>query len=95
MLNDPEIADTFEVTTGGKLAALNLLEDNINPMTEKMKDMILMSAAEIFGKRRKKNVNKPWLMNAILALCDTRQELKKMKEDPEVACQYSNVTRSI
>ena len=34
-LKDPEVADLFEVTIGGKFAAaLNLLEENIDNLTE-------------------------------------------------------------
>lgn len=63
-------------------------------MTKKMKDLLLESAAEILGSRRK--INKPWATNDILDLCDTRWELKKMKKaDPGVAWQHSNVNRNI
>ena len=33
-LKDPEVADLFEATIGGKFAALNLLEENIDNRTE-------------------------------------------------------------
>lgn len=44
-------------------------------MTEKMKDMVLESAAEILDKRKK--INKSWVTDDILGLCDTMRELKK------------------
>lgn len=41
-------------------------------------------------------INKLWITNAILDLCDTRWELKKMKkQDLEVAWQFNNVSRNI
>lgn len=46
-------------------------------MTEKMKDMVLESAAEILDKRKK--INKSWVTDDILGLCDTMRELKKKK----------------
>lgn len=51
------------------------MEDSINYMTEKMKDMVLESAAEILDKRKK--INKSWVTDDILGLCDTMRELKK------------------
>lgn len=53
------------------------MEDSINYMTEKMKDMVLESAAEILDKRKK--INKSWVTDDILGLCDTMRELKKKK----------------
>ena len=33
-LKDPEVADLFEVAFGGRFAALNLLEENLDNLTE-------------------------------------------------------------
>lgn len=54
-------------------------------MTEKMKDVVLESAAEILDKRKK--INKSWVTDDILGLCDTMRE----KKTSWVALQYSNM----
>ena len=43
-----------------------------------IKDLLQESAAEVLGKRRKNN--KPWVIDDILDLCDTRRDLMKTKE---------------
>ena len=35
-LKDPDVADLFEATIGGKFAALNLLEEKIDNLTQKI-----------------------------------------------------------
>lgn len=53
-LKHSEIADIFEATVGGKFAAINLLEDNIYSMTEKLKDVLLESTTETHSEKREK-----------------------------------------
>ena len=71
-----------------------MLEEDINSLTDNIKDVLQESAAEVLGKRRKKN--KPWVTEDILDLCDTRRELKKTKRvSPSAAQQYSVVNKDI
>jgi hypothetical protein len=76
----------FQATIGRKFAALNLLEKDINSMTENMKNVLVESATEILGKKKK--INKPWITDNIWNLCDKRRELKKnSKQDTETLGQ--------
>ena len=92
-LKDPEVAAIFEAKVGGRFAALNLLEEDINSLTDNIKDVLQESAAEVLGKRRKKN--KPWATDDILDLCDTRRDLKTKRVSPSAAQQYSVVNKHI
>ena len=73
-LKDPGIAAEFQASIGGRFAALTLLEENIDSLTESVKEVLHETAAEVLGKRRKKS--KQWITNDILDLCDERRELK-------------------
>ena len=42
-LKDPEVADLFEATIGGKFAELNLLEENIDNLTENFHSRLFFS----------------------------------------------------
>lgn len=93
-LNDPEIASIFEAKVGGRFAALNLLEDDINTLTDNIKDVLHETGMEVLGKARKKN--KPWVTDDILDLCDKRRELKKTKKiDPVAAKQHGIINKDI
>ena len=52
-LKDPPIADMFEVTIGGKFATLNLLEENIDNLTENIHVVLIDIASYLLGKARK------------------------------------------
>ncbi|CAH8851413.1 unnamed protein product, partial [Trichobilharzia szidati] len=67
----------FKANVGGKFAALTLIHDNIDSLTETIKTVLHESATEVLGNKRKKI--KPWVTDDILNLCDTRRELKKKK----------------
>ena len=75
-LKDPEVADLFEATTGGKFAALNLLEENIDNLAENIRGALVDTASEVLGKTRKKK--KPWMTNDIQ---DVIEEGASIKED--------------
>ena len=93
-LKDPEIAEVFEARVGGRFSALGLLENDINTMTDNIKEVLQETAAEVLGKEKKKN--KPWVTNDILNLCDERRELKKTKNDnSEATNMYNKVNRNI
>ena len=57
-LNDPQVADLFEVTIGGTFATLDLLEENIDNLTENIHGALIDTTSEVLGKARKKK--KPW-----------------------------------
>ena len=77
-LKDMEVADLFEATIGGKVAALNLLEENINNITENVHGALVDTASEVPGKARKKK-KKPRMTNDSLDLCDRRKEKEEKK----------------
>ncbi|XP_064625969.1 craniofacial development protein 2-like [Lineus longissimus] len=58
-LQDPAVAASFEAQISGKFAALNLLQNDINTLTEEFKEVLHETAAKVLGKPRKKE--KPWL----------------------------------
>ena len=66
---------SFEAQIGGTFAALNLLEDDINSLTEDFKEAIHETAAKVLAKLRKKK--KPWVIDDTPDLCDKRREPKK------------------
>ena len=76
-LRDPNIVELFKANVGGKFAALTLIHDNIDSLTDTIKTVLHETATEILGNKRKKI--KPWVTDDILNLCDTRRELKKKK----------------
>ena len=58
-LKDPQVADLFEATIGGKFAALNLLEKNIDSLTENIHGALIDTVSEVLDKARKKE--KRWM----------------------------------
>jgi len=53
-LKDPEVAEIFKAEIGGRFAALNFLQDDINNLTETFSKTIQETALEILGKERKR-----------------------------------------
>ena len=49
------------MTIGGKFAALNLLEENIENLTESIHGALVDNSSEVLGKARKKK--KSWMTN--------------------------------
>ena len=86
-LQDPTIASAFQAQLGGKFAALNLLDSDINELAGGFRDAVLETAEVVLGRDRKKKC--PWVSNAILDLCDKRKALKGAKHtSPEAAEEY-------
>ena len=53
-LQDPAVAASFEAQIGGKFAALNLLQDDINTLTEEIKKVLHDTAAKVHGEPRRR-----------------------------------------
>ena len=76
-LKDPEVAEAFQAQVGGKFAALNILDSNVDTLANDIKEVLLTTAEETLGKKRKKI--QPWVTNEVLDLCNKRRELRKRK----------------
>ena len=93
-LEDPEIAEIFEAKIGGRFAALNILDKDINELTTSFNEGVLETAEEVVGRQRKKH--KPWVTNDILDLCDERREKKKEKyNSQEGAEEYRRANKLV
>lgn len=93
-LKDPEIAEAFQATIGGRFAPLTILGDeNIEMMTTTFNKIVTETATEILGKQRR--TKKPWVTTDILDLCDQRRELKKEKSTPRGARKYRDMNNKI
>ena len=77
-LKDPEVNEVFQAQLGGRFAALNLLDSDINDLTNSFNEAVRETAEEVLGRQRKKH--QPWISNDILDLCDKRRTLKKLKK---------------
>ena len=86
-LKDPDVAEVFQATVGGKFAALNLIDNDVDSLASEVNDVLLAAAKEVLGKKRKKI--KPWVTDEILDLCDKRRELRcKRDTSRELRAQY-------
>ena len=88
-LKDPNIANIFLVTTGGKFAPLLALENQDNEIGALIKSFntaVTETAYNIFGKHWP--AKKPWVTDNILKLCSKWRELKQQKNMTEVAKLY-------
>ena len=93
-LKDPEVAEMFQAQLGGKFAALNLVDIEINDLTDSMNEAVRETAEEVLGRHRKKH--HPWVTDNILDLCDKRRALKKDKHTtPDGAKQYQETNRLV
>lgn len=93
-LKDPEIEELFQAQFGGRFAALSLLDNDINNLTNNFNEAVRESAEEILGRQRKKH--QPWISNDILDLCDTRRALKKTKHSgPKEATEYRKANKLV
>ena len=82
---EPNIAEIFRATIGGKFAPLLALE-NQDTETEALINSFNTAVTEttnILGKHRP--AKKPWVTDNILKLCDERRELKQKKNTTEGA----------
>ncbi|KAJ8403273.1 hypothetical protein AAFF_G00354900 [Aldrovandia affinis] len=95
-LQDPEVAELFKTTLGGKITTLLLegAEDtDTDTMTTKFNTAVTETATAILGKLRpKKN---PWVTNELLDLCDKRRALKRSKNSPEGYDAYRTINKDI
>ena len=93
-LKDPQIEEVFQAKLGGRFAALTLLDDDINNLTNNFNEAIHEVAEEVLGRQRKKR--QPWVTNEILDLCDKKRDLKKTKHSsPEDATQYRKINSKV
>ena len=91
-LKDPNIADFFQVTIGGKFAPLFALENHteIDALINSFNTAVTETANNILGKHRP--AKKPLVTDNILELCDKRRELKQKKNTIEGAKLYREAT---
>ena len=69
-LKDPEVTKVFQTHVGGKFAALNLIDSDVNMLAGNIKEALLTTAEEVLGKRWKKI--QPSITNEVLDLCNKR-----------------------
>ena len=95
-LRDPDVASTFQATTGGKLAPLIGLRDeddmDIDTMITTYNTAVTNAASEILGKKRRRK--KPWVTKDVSDLCDERKYLKKKRYEAG-ATEYREANRRI
>ena len=93
-LRDPAIAEIFQAQLGGRFAALNVLDTDLNDLTTDFNEAVCETAEEVLGRQRKKH--RPWITNDILDLCDERRTLKRNKHSsPEGAAQYRAINTRV
>ena len=74
-LKDPNIADIFRATIGGKFAPLLVLgnqDTGIDSLINRCNTTVTETANDILGKHRP--TKKPWVADDILKLCDKRRD---------------------
>ena len=93
-LNDPNVATIFKAQVGGKFAALNLVDGDVDTLASNIKEVLTSTADEVLGKRKKKI--KPWVTDAVLELCDERRKLRKDKYANDAArAKYQEAHRAV
>ena len=95
-LKNPEVAETFKATIGGKFASLALLDaddSNMDDLVYKFNVAVTETANETFGKYR--HQKQPLVTPDIFHLCDKRSEQNKDKFTTEGAKQYKAVNQQI
>lgn len=50
-LKNPEIVEVFQAKVGGRLSVLNVLEDDINTLTDNVKEILQETATEVLGRK--------------------------------------------
>ena len=74
-LRNPDVACTFQATTGGKFAPLIGLSDedmDMDTMITTYNTAVTDAASEILSKERRRK--KPWVTKDVLDLCDERRD---------------------
>ena len=95
-LKDPNIAEVFQATIGGKFALLLALENqdiDIDALINSFNTAVTETANTILGKHRP--AKKPWVTDNILKLCDKRRELKQKKNTTEGAKLYREANQQV
>ena len=95
-LKDPNIAEIFQATIGGKFAPLLALENQDiekSPLINSFNTAVTETANNILGKHRP--AKKPWVTDNILKLCDKRRELKQKKNTTEGAKLYREANQQV
>ncbi|XP_068224983.1 craniofacial development protein 2-like [Palaemon carinicauda] len=94
-LRDPNIAESFKATVGGKFAPLLTLEEDhsAETLTTQLNKVMIESANEMLGNVRGKTQR--WVTDEIMDMCDKRKELKKNKTTPTGATEYREINRKI
>ena len=95
-LKDPNIAEIFQATIGGKFAPLLVYENQdteIDALITSFKSAVTETAKTILGKHRP--AKKPWVTDNILKLCDKRRELKQKKNTTEGAKLYREANQQV
>ena len=95
-LTDPNIAESFRATIGGKFAPLLALENQdtkIDALINSFNTAVTETANNILGKHRP--AKKPCVTDNILKLCDKRRELKQNKNTTEGAKLYREANQQV
>ena len=95
-LKDPNAAEIFRATIGGKFAPLLALENQdteIDALINSFNTAVIETANNIIGKHRP--AKKPWVTDNILKLCDKRRELKQKKNTTEGATLYRDANQQV
>ena len=96
-LKDAEVADIFQPKIGEKLAALSILDTDMDMdmLTYTFNTAVTDTVNEILGKYRP--VKKPWITTDILDLCAKRRKLKNKEDnkDRDGMAQYRAVNQEI
>ena len=95
-LKDPNIAEFFQATIGGKLAPLLALENQdteIDALFNSFNTAVTETANNILGNHRPAKKN--WVTDNILKLCDNRKELKEKKNTTEGAKLYKEANQQV
>ena len=95
-LKDPNIAEIFRATIGGKFASLLALENQdaeIDALINSFYTAVTETANNILGKHRP--AKKPWVTDSILKLCYKRRELKQKKNATEGAKLYREANQQV
>ncbi|PIK45030.1 hypothetical protein BSL78_18122 [Apostichopus japonicus] len=92
-LKEPDIAQVFQAQVGGKFAALNLLDSDVDSLANNIKDVLLTTADSVLGKHRKKI--QPMVTDDILELYDKGRELKGKRTGRGARMQYQQMNKAI
>ena len=95
-LKDPNIAEIFRATIGGKFApllALEIQDTKIDALINSFNTAVTETANNILGKHQP--AKKPWVTDNTLKLCDKRRELKQKKNTIESAQLYREANQQV